>query len=436
MTPYYLASVCQPATRYALVGGALPAGIACSAAGVLSGTPTSAQVSVARIRAYRGTRNPDASWNARKAGAFNSERFDSDVVTNRGNPRNLYDTSVSRSGVASLKQFKLSNESHVTGPVAKWDYSTRVAQSAVTNPNSGLVEIFNSNTGFGPGEELYLQFSVRPDAGYVDALWPPAPKLVIIDNLPWATNLNLGPTANDWEVVISPRESCIHGYENSPQGPPWEQSAGALPGGDLNLQPSVNMPTRVLNGDNPGLASGAGPAWTAAQQKRAQYGELYSSLQAGLPDGHPDPLQAFGQFARDQWHTILVHLKNGSGTVSQSSDVGSMLAWDTPGLVEVFMAHEGQDYVQVHGRTYRPHVTRTSAPHYDRSGTLTNAQDTTWSAARFTPLVFNNDLVGIGATAMWIDEIVSSQNFIPSPDIGDGTSNYRTKDVLVTFKVS
>lgn len=446
MPAFSLASFCQNATSFAAVGssrvypapGLLPPGLTLSSDGTISGTPTTAGATVVRMRAYRGTRDANASWNARRAGAYNSERFDSDVVTERGNGRSVYDTSVKRSGAGSLRQFKNSGESHVAGQgsYASWFWPTRVPQAAVVNPNTGLKQWFANNSGFGAGEEFWIQFAVRPDDNYCRVNWPPDPKIAILDMLPWSVNPNLGMTANNWEIVTTNRAGGIFGYYNSPQGPGWT-NFGGTPGGDINYTPAFTQPNRVLNGDNPGLASGGGTAWTAAQQTRAKFGPLYSyHSQSGAPDGRPDPLTATGPgWAVDQWHTVLLHVKNGAGSVSASEDVGGMLAWDTRGQLDVYIAHDGQDYVPVFSRAIRPHVTRATAPHYDRSGTLTNAQDTTWSGLLFTNLVYENALAGLPATNMWIDELICSPTPIPAPDF-DGTGNYRTSDVLVTFKVS
>lgn len=444
ITPINLAAYCPLGTTFGIVGssrvypaaGLLPPGLTMSSAGVISGTPTTAGVTVCRARAYRGTRDPDGSWNARRAGAYNSERFDTDIVTERQNARSAYDTAVKRSGVASLRQFKNAGDSHQAGAYAGWFWPTRAPQPAIPNPNTGIRNVFASNAGFAAGEEFWVQFSVRPDDNYCRVNWPPDPKIAILDMLPWATNLNLGPTANDWEIVTTQRAGGIFGYYNSPQGPGWT-NFGSIAGGDINYTPAFTQLSRTLNGDNPGLSSGAGPNWTAAQQLRAKYGPLYSyHSTGGAPDGRPDPLTPTGPgWAVNQWHTILLHVKNGSGAVSASADVGSMIAWGTAGQLDVYIAHEGQDYVQVFSRAIRPHVSRTSSPYYDRSGTQTNGQDTTWSGLYFTNLVYDNPLTGLPATNMWIDELICSPTAIPAPDF-DGTGTYRTADVLLTFKVS
>lgn len=452
--PIDLKAYCPQGTSFAPVrssrvypaAGLLPPGLTLSTDGILSGTPTASGATACTIRAYRGTRNPDLSWAARRAGAYNSERFDADPTVNRGNTRIAYDTGVKRSGAGSLRIFKNAGDSHAAGVYGQWYWSTRVPQSPVVNPNSGLNNCFSSNAGFGPGEEFWIQFSFRPDDNYCRVDWPPDPKIAMLDMLPWLTNLNLGPTANDWEIVTTNRSGGIFRYFNSPAGPGWSEfgTFSGTQGFDKNENPGQLNLARTLNGDSPGLPSNAGATWSAYQQERAKRGGLGSYRGASWPDGRPDPVQMFGTgWAVDQWHTVLLHVKNGSGTptpnptpVPDGGSSGSW-AWANPGLIEVFIAHEGQDYIPVFSATPRFNVTpnRTVSPFYDRSGTQTNGQDTTWSGLNLICLVFNNALTGLPLTRTWYDELICSPALIPAPDF-DGTSNYRTSDAIVTFKVA
>jgi len=452
--PIDLNAYCTNATAFGVVrssfvyptANVLPAGLSLSAGGILTGTPTVAGASACTVRAYRGSRNPDLSWNTRKAGAYNSERFDTDVVTERANARIAYDVAQKRSGVGSLRIFKNAGDSHAAGQYGQWYWSTRVPQAAVVNPNSGIKNCFASNAGFGAGEEFYIQFSFRPDDNYCRMNWPPDPKIAMLDMLPWLTNLNLGPTANAWEIVTTNRSGGIFGYFNSPSGPGWGEfgSFSGTQGFDKNENPSQLNLARVLNGDSPGLPGNTGATWSAYQQERAKRGGLGSYRGSNWPDGRPDPVQMFGTgWAINQWHTILLHVKNGSGTPSPNPtpvpDGGSsgQWAWSTPGLLEVFIAHEGQDYIKVFSATPRFNVSpnRASSPFYDRSDTLTNGQDTTWSGLNLISLVFNNALAGLPAMNSWYDELICSPTPIAAPDF-DGSSNYRTSDAIVTFKVA
>lgn len=433
---------CPGATRFKVVrtsrtypASILPTGLSFNEAnGVLSGTPTQTGVTILKVRGFRGSRDPEGSWTARKAGCLVSERFDTDVITPYGNSRNSWDATIFRSGTHSLRQFKNANESHASGPVAAWDWPLRVAQPLVTNPNSGLKNCYADATGFAPGEEFFFAFQAYTDANYARVDWPPDPKIVIIDGIPYLSNLSQHPTANDWEIVLVTRDNAPYGYFNSPQGPGWNQFE-TLPNSDLNHQPAVVMPARVLNGSSPGLATGAGPNWTSGQQQRAQYGQLYSQRNSGFPDGRPDPLSATPGWDIDSWHSVLVHAKVGSGTVSASPYVGGMLAFNTPGFLKVYIAPDGQDYVKVFDEAIRTHVSNSASPWFDRGGGAP-LWTTTFPGVRFTPLVFGNDLVGIPATFMCLDELLSTMNVngIPAADF-DGTGNYRSADTLVTLKV-
>lgn len=427
----------------------LPNGLTLSSDGIITGTPTASGASAAVIRAYRGTRNPDLSWAARRSGCYNSERFDTDVVTERGQARAAYDTSVKRSGAGSLRIFKNAGDSHAAGQYGGWFWSTRVPQATVVNPNTGLKTWFTSNAGFGAGEEFYIQFAVRPNDAYCRSLWPPDPKIAILQDLPWATNPNLGATSRDWEIVVTNHENALYGYLNSPSGPGWQQWGYFNGGADALYAPALGVQARTLNGDSPGLPSNTGTTWSAGQQLRAARGPIYSYMSSsGSPDGRPDPLMYPGPaFSSDQWHTILMRVKNGTGTPTPNTVAvpdggsGGLWAWANPGILEVWIAQEGQDYVKLFSATPRMctgvvnGVGRTSSPFYCRENNVVDGQDTTYGGLFLTNLDFGYDLVGMAANAMWYDELICSPSFIPAPDF-DGTSNYRSSDAIVTFKVA
>lgn len=440
ITPIYLPNFCAPATKFQVVntsaawnaGSLLPPGLSMNSSGVISGTPTQSGVWIVKVRAFRGNRNPDASWTARSAGAYNSQRFDSaapiTIARSDQTPNTSWDGTVFRSGVGSMLQYLPANDS--LNDSCKWFFSTKVNQQYVPGTPG-----FASNTGFNLGETFYVQFSLRPDLNFVKWPWPTTPKIYILDMLPWTTNLNLGPTANPWEVVMIQRYGYFWGYQNGPSGGQpgpnnaadnenWSAAVGG--GGEIVFQPAFQNTTRVLNGDNPGLPSGAGPAWTANQQMRARYGHLYQIYEnIGNPDGLTDPISDGVPFDILQWHTILLKV-----TVDTAFGAGN-------GHITVMVAPDGQDYKTIIDHQYVTNITNPTSPLFVRDSNQPNGgQDTVFSSMGFINLAFGSDLSNKPYTSYNIDEIISSPNFIPAPDVGDGTSNYRTSDIILTFKVS
>lgn len=391
----------------------LPPGLTLSGS-VISGTPTTAGVTVCKLRAYRGTRNPDASWNLRKTGAHTSQRFDdSSFLSDSAVTYCTRDTGIYRSGTGCMRQYIPANASVNT--YSHFFHSLKTPQSY--NGSGG----FASDAGFARGEEFYLQYAFRP--GYNFVKWPWAdssPKIIIIDRLPPGT-----PTANDWEIVNQYNNGRYfygyHGTEANPgnSGPGWLIN-DPTDSNDYVQQSAIQNTSRSLNGDNPGLPSGAGPNWTTAQQKRARNGFLYSYASNGDLDGRTDPLAAGIEGAVDQWHTVLVGVK--VGTAKNSND----------GRLRVWIAHEGQDYTLCVDRTYSTPMAASSPYFVEQGGT---GLDTVFSGVFFNNLAYQEDMSAKPLTEHWIDEIICSPNFIPAPDL-DGTSNYRTTDVLATFKVT
>ena len=398
----------------------------------ITGTPTTAGSWLAIARAGRGTRNADASWTARSAGAYTAQRFDSATPITLGGAsvaNTSWDTSIKRSGAGSMKQFLLANAA--TNDSSKWFHSTKVSQQY-----SGSPPAFASNTGFGLGERFFVQFQYRPDRNFVQWPWPTTPKIYILDMLPWSSNLNLGPTANAWEIVMIQKNGYFYGYQNGPgggfAGPPgaqdnegWQTGVGG--GGEIVFQPGIQNTARALNGSNPGLPSGAGTTWTANQQMRARYGylyQLYDSL--GGPDGLTDLLAGGVPMSIDQWHTVLLEVR-----VDTAYGAGN-------GLVRVKVAPDGQDYVTIYDHLYQTNITNPSSPFFHRdasSGGFTD-QDTVFPGMGFINLAFGASMTGKPYTSFNIDEIICSANTIPAPDVGDGTGNWRTTDALLTFKVA
>lgn len=419
------------ATTSAWNQGIWPPGTSMSSAGLFTGTPTTAGVWVVKLRAARGSRNPDASWTARSAGTYNSQRFDSASPITDGGASvafTSWDNSVKRSGNGSMYQWIPA--ASATNTCSKWFFSTRTAQSYSGTPTPA----FASNTGFNLGDEYYIQYSILPDRTYCSYPWGNYPKITILDMLPWLTNLNLGPTANSWEHVLIPGFGTLYGYINGPDGLPWSNFATNAQG-DIIYQPNVVNTGRTLNGLNPGLPSGAGPSWTTNQQIRAQNSidfDRYTNI--GEPDGRPDPLTAMPAFSFDQWNTILIHM---IVDVPPAQTISGNTFLSGAGLYEVSVAQDGQDYVKVFSETYTLRTTQLASPYFFRSGSGgNNTQATVFSGMCFTNLIFNLDISTAPLYQSWFDEIICSPSFIPAPDVGDGTGNYRTSDVLLTFKVS
>lgn len=432
-----LASFCNNASSFAAVGttrdysqSIFPPGLSMNAAGLITGTPTTVGVTIVKVRAYRGARSADASWTARSAGAHNSQRFDTATPITSGGASvafSSHDTSIKRSGAGSMRQFIPAGSSVNT--CSKWFFSTKTVQGYNANSPSA----FTSNTGFNLGEEFWIQYSWRPDRNTVQYPWGNAPKITILDMLPWSTNLNLAPTANVWEHVLTPPFGMLMGYHNGVDGTPWSNYQVNLEG-DIVYQPAIHDTSRVLNGSNPGLPSGAGPNWTSLQQQRARNSLLYNGYtQLNFPDGRPDILSAMPGFDFDQWHTILQHV---IVDVAPSTTIGINQYLSGAGLYEVYMAPEGQDYLQLFSETYRLRISQLAAPYFQRSGTGgNNTQATIFPGMCFTNLMFGIDISAAPLYQAWIDEIICSPTRPAAPDF-DGTGSYRSSDVLVTFKVT
>ena len=383
----------------------------------IQGIPMQAGAHVVRVRAIKGTRNPNTSWATRSAGAINTEDFEAlDSVTSvspflSGNPdRSVRVTNVQRSGSASMRQFMEADEN----ATANWLICT-------TDPTYDLSQNFGEHgRGFNIGDEFYFQFQIRPNRNFCKWRdWHEAqtsPKLTILDMLP------PGGTSNNWESVLQNWGGYPKGYQNSLPNYQWESKWGAVStaclGSDFRQVPDVDNGAGALNGVDPGLPSGNGvdQPWTACQQDRHRYSSLYSYANiGGWQDGLPDPIGGTNAFAPDEWHTILCRIKVG-----------------TPGLTDaecqVWLAHDGQPYELLADLLYAVNGDWRLPGEYD--------QPTVYEALWFTNFATGLDPTGKPETDYHIDEVIVSNNYIPEPDVGDGSSNYRTSDAFITLNIS
>jgi len=152
--------------------------------------------------------------------------------------------------------------------------------------------------------------------------------------------------------------------------------------------------------------------------------QLYDNL--GEPDGLTDPLTAAVYLDVLQPMTIA-----GSITVDSAYGAGT-------GRITWKVAKDGQSYRTVYDRTnWVTNISNPASPFFHRDATGGfNDQDTVYPGANFNNLAFGADMSAKPYTFYNIDEILMGPNPFPEPDVGDGTSNYRTADILLTFKVS
>jgi hypothetical protein len=148
--------------------------------------------------------------------------------------------------------------------------------------------------------------------------------------------------SSGYQVTCQTKRGMIHGFNGVGQGNDWNEggvSTGCRPGGnDQLLQPEINFGSSPLTGTDPGLPSGngAGSAWTACQQSRAQRGDLWSyDSDANYEDGNPDPLMGGMIIPIGWWLHLLGHI-----TRVSNSQVA----------VEHFAAYHGETWTRLFSR--------------------------------------------------------------------------------------
>lgn len=261
-----------------------------------------------------GGSDADADWNARSTapGVLMATRFDTQAEVDAGKAGSMqgnvvWDNSIRTSGGGSLRFNLLNTDTTSSGNWRRY--------------------LADDQRQFQPGDEFYVQYRQYIPAYVIEHQWRGGQfsgnyaqgfKSSIISHFP---NSN-----TDFEIVIqnTGQRGYIQGYwqDGRSSAVPWDRSIStACNGSDFVHQPAIdNGPQNV---------------GTPCENDRARYGGLYS-YQANLGGGRgePDPLTGAFVYEKDQWITILQHVRISSSGYNA-----------TDNLVETWAARDGEDYI-------------------------------------------------------------------------------------------
>lgn len=420
----------------------LPDGLTMSSSGVISGTPAVGSSSGGargdgvygvRVRAEKGSRDPDASWQARIAGAHAYERFEFDGTSGAANPSGGWvedryenwerDSTYFRSGGFSLHQW--------LPPQTGWTTGQSVFKMPTKHPRPTPWQAVTGQ-GLDPdvNEKFYVTYSLRCNRNFVLFPWEATPKMFALTMLP-----TVGPATEDnftesysagiWQTFATFRAGFPLGLQYNGPNSGDDMTVGPQgPYSDYHYHNEVDRSPVVLNGLDPGFFDGNGQdaSWTARQDYRFQEGNTYDYVSRnGSPDGRPDPIQGGPFVPIDDWFTFKVEATAGvPGTTSSR--------------LRFYIAQNGQDYVLCGDTGLFDQDGSATKPYWTDSGT--GETNYIWSCLFIWNQTFGTENPTKDVqTDWWLDECIVSPNDIPAPDF-DGTGSYRTKDAIITMRVS
>lgn len=312
--------------------GTLPTGVTLSQAGILTYNGTSPVASATGV-SYEIYTLATADWTQRsqapgviQAVAL-STQSELDIYgdgTVYGDPRNAtLDTTIAPTGQAA---------------------SAKISVLNTDGPNSGSI-VFTFPQSFGAGSTFWVSYRFRVPPSFAYQPWPfsgsgGANKLSITSQSPYTSLANqianivgVGRGSNTpWECVIQAtnRNNVIGAYHQDGISTAIHEGGQALSTpcsasdirGQSIIDRSVSAPSWTnypLTGTNPD----SGAAWTACEQARRQYSELYSAYStpgtASYRRGFGDPLSAGMKQFPNEWITVTQRITIGTFGAFNSS---------------------------------------------------------------------------------------------------------------------